>query len=83
MTTNPQVPTADQDVVHDAPLAPETGPQSVTLEAFCLNRFGPKHQDQARGFAFWARKNGHRRASVAEWTALLQEFGNRPVGAQS
>ena len=58
-------------------------PQSVPLEAFCHNQFGAKHLDQAGGFLFWARKQGHSRHTVAEWVALLGEFSNRPVGAQS
>jgi len=68
-----------------APLLPEGAdlPQSVALTAFCHNQFGGKHLDQAGGFAFWARKAGHTRHTVAEWRALLGEFSNRPVGAQS
>jgi hypothetical protein len=81
----PQVPAEELPGEPAAPLMP-TGadlPQSVTLDAFCHNAVGAKHLDQVRAFAGWCRQTGHRRHSVAEWQALLAEFHQRPVGAQS
>lgn len=57
-------------------------PQSIPLEAFIRNQFGAKHLDQAGGFVWWARRNGHRTHSTTEWRNLLDQFNNRPVGAR-
>lgn len=72
-----------KDVVMQAPRMPVGAdlPQSVTLEAFCKNRWG-KQVDQAGGFLFWARKAGHVRHTVPEWLSIFEQFNNRPCGAQ-